>query len=178
METGATSKGKRLTPEQRQDILENKGKVAGTELAKKHSVSKITVYNIWAKGKAATVPKAPKVSGAKEARKGNKKPRLTPEQRQRIIENHGKMTGDALARQLGVGLSTVYKIWKDAANVKKTVAPKPVVAKTASAHPHQKRIDFCKKWIGILEAEVKRIENEPDNLAQAEAILSKVISNQ
>ena len=179
MTTGATGKGKRLTPEQRQDILANKGKVTGTELAKKHSVNKKTVYSIWAKGKAAPVKKAPKASGAKKTRKGAKKRRLTPEQRQQIIENRGKMTVDALARQHGIGVSTVYKIWKEGpkTHVKKAATSKQKVAQKAGANPNQRRKEFCRKWIAILEAEVKRIENEEDYLAEAEAILTKVISN-
>ncbi len=44
-----------------------------------------------------------------------------------------------------------------------------------SANPNQNRIDFCKRWITLLQAEVKRLENETDLLKEAEDALSKII---
>ena len=44
-----------------------------------------------------------------------------------------------------------------------------------SANPNQMRIDFCKRWIGLLQTEVKRLENEPDLLEKAEATLARII---
>ncbi len=103
-----------------------------------------------------------------------KRKRLTPEQKQDIVNSKGKVSGADLAKKHNVALATIYNTWKKGAKkVKKASAAKKTTQK--SLNPNQNRIDFCKRWIGLLQAEVKRLESEPDLLKQAEATLSKII---
>jgi transposase-like protein len=100
--------------------------------------------------------------------------RLTPEQKQDIVNNKGKVSGADLAKKHNVAIATIYNTWKKGTKkVKKAAVAKKVAKK--SVNPNQNRIDFCKRWINLLQSEVKRLENEPDLLKQAEATLAKII---
>ena len=102
-----------------------------------------------------------------------KRKRLTPEQKQDIVDSKGTVPGADLAKKYDVSLATIYNTWGKAKKVTKVPVTKKVAQK--SANPNQMRIDFCKRWIGLLQTEVKRLENEPDLLKQAEATLAKFI---
>lgn len=111
------------------------------------------------------------------AKSGTPRKRLTPEQKQEIINSKGKVPGADLAKKHDVSLATIYNTWKKAKKkIKKAPASKNKTRK--STNPNQNRIDFCKRWITLLQAEVKRLESEPDLLKQAETTLAKIIGQQ
>lgn len=163
-----TKKRKMLTPEQRQNVIDSKGKVTGPELAKKYGISAKAIYNTWSR--------AEKKSTAKKKASGNsgKGKRLSPEQRQDILNKKGKVSATDLAKEYSVNVNTIYNVWKKTKKQGKKAKVAAAPAKK-SVNPNQNRIDFCNKWIALLQDEVKRLESEPDMLKEAEAALSKVI---
>lgn len=171
MAAKGAAKRKMLTPEQRQDVIDSKGKMKAEDLAKKYGITMKAIYNIWSK--AAKKGLIKKASGGKSG-KGR---RLTPEQRQEIIAKRGVLSGAVLAKEYAVTVNTVYNIWNKAKSKikKKAGRPRGVAAAKKSSNPNQNRIDFCKRWITLLQAEVKRLESEPDFLKEAEAALAKIV---
>jgi transposase len=172
MAAKGAQKRKMLTPEQRQDVIDSKGKMKAEELAKKHGITVKAIYNIWSKAaKKGVVKKASAV-------KTGKGKRLTAEQRQEIIAKKEIVSGAILAKEYAVTVNTIYNIWNKAKKNAKKKAGRPrgaVAVARKSANPNQNRIDFCKRWIAILQSEVNRLESEPDLLKEVEAALAKIV---
>ncbi len=104
--------------------------------------------------------------------------RLSQEEKAEIIASKGKIKAKDLAEKYGVSQPTIYSAWTKSSKPK--AKKRGAVAKSApvqSKNPNQQRIAFCKRWIGILQEELKRLESEPDLLKEAEAILTKVIAS-
>lgn len=107
-----------------------------------------------------------------------KRKRLTPSQKEDIIASKGKAKAAVLAKRHNITTKTVYNVWSKAKKSGLTKAQPAAGATRKVTGPNQKRIDFCKRWIAILQDEVKRLENETDLLNEAEAVLTKVIRSQ